>query len=105
MNTYSVIKVNKVTKSETKIAKNLLCGQVSGLIGISPGSVIQYADKNQLYKKEFKIVIDGCAERSLDDLEIRWEEMCKAARVLKNGGKIVSKIVNGKKVRYVEGAK
>lgn len=105
MNTYKVIKVDLVTKAETTIAKNLLCGQVSGLIGIHPGNVIQYADKDQLYHKEYKIVIDGSADRAdPDGLERRWDQMCRAATVLKNGGHFVTKKVNGKLVKYVEAA-
>lgn len=103
MKTYSIIKINPITKDKTPFAKGLFCGQISSLIGIHNGKVAMYADKGSLYKKEFIIAIDGEKEEDSWKSEFteKWDRMLKAADVMKHGGKIMMVVINGKTVRYV----
>ncbi|HHV09998.1 MAG TPA: hypothetical protein GXX75_06950 [Clostridiales bacterium] len=99
MNTYTVIKVHPFNGRETTLGKNLTCAQVAALIGIPAGSASNYARKGAKAKGLYKIIVDG---EPRDELADKWNEMCRAARELKRGGRIVVVMIKGKPHKYVK---
>ena len=107
MITYSVIDL----KENKTIASGLTNAQVRELLGISNRAMVSnYANVGIKYKYRYEIRKDGEVKRNdtikqNQTLELKkgWEEMRKAAELLKTGrGRIVTKRVNGKLIRYTE---
>ena len=99
MNTYSVIDL----KENKTIASGLTNAQVRELIGMANGAMVSnYANVGIKYKYRYEIQKDGEVKRN-DAIKQKWEEMRKAAELLKTGrGRMVTKRKNGKIFRYVE---
>lgn len=99
MNTYTVIKVHPNNGRETIIGERLTCFQVAKLINIPTVAVNNCARRDTKSKGLYKIKIDG---DYTDDLVNQWNAMCRAARELERGGKIVTVMIKGKPHKYVK---
>jgi len=100
MNTFTVFDNGK------QIAKGLTVREVHELLNIPKRSVYSYAAYGHVFRKRYTMEKDGetMLESTINaDLKKQWNDMRKAAELLKTGkGKIVKEKVNGKWVKYVE---
>lgn len=100
MNTYSVLRINKNSKTEILIASNLTNSEAARLCSIPCTSVVNYSDKGTIANGTYIVAIDGEVEKR--SIEKRWNNVVEAAEALKNGGKIKTVRKDGKLLRYVE---
>jgi hypothetical protein len=107
MITYSVLDI----KENKTIGKGLSTNQVCKLIGMPNSQMVNnYANIGTHYKYRYAIQKDGedmqiktISQKITLELKKEWEEMRKAAELLKTGrGRIVTKRKGGKIFRYVE---
>ena len=107
MITYSVLD----TKENKIIGSGLIANQVCELIGIPSRQMVNnYSNRGSRYKNRYAIQKDGedmqikpISQKITLELKKKWEEMRKAAELLKTGrGRIVTKRVGKKLVKYTE---
>lgn len=98
-------------KENKTIGKGLSANQVCKLIGMPNSQMVNnYANIGTHYKYRYAIQKDGeyiqnktISQKITLELKKEWEEMRKAAELLKTGrGRIVTKRKNEKIFRYVE---
>lgn len=103
LNTYTVLDSGK------KIAENLKGSEVAKIINTNVNSLSHYAKSGKLYNNRYLIIKDGEVKEiyykraDLIDpvFKTDWNNMRRAAELIKNGqGKIVTKTINGKLVKY-----
>ena len=104
MNIYTVYDKGKL------IGKDILAGEVSRLTGVNTSCLHRYKSGMTLYQGRYKIIgIDSgkpkgkIGNKYSDETINEWEEMRQAADLIRTGkGRIVTKRVKGKLVKYVE---
>lgn len=102
MNTYTVTDKGKT------IATGITRQQVMDLLNITTKAVDYYTRKDSLYLKRYRIIQEDAPPKArprsiTSDLKKEWDDMCKAAELLRTGkGRIVTKRADGKLVKYVE---
>ena len=104
MNIYTVYDKDKL------IAKDILAGEVSRLTGVNTSCLHRYKSGMTLYQGRYQIIgidsgkLKGKIGNKYSDETIKeWEEMRQAADLIRTGkGRIVTRRVKGKIVKYVE---
>lgn len=104
MNIYTVYDKGKL------IAKDILAGEVSRLTGVNTSCLHRYKSGMTLYQGRYQIIgidsgkLKGKIGNKYSDETIKeWEEMRQAADLIRTGkGRIVTKRVKGKLIKYIE---
>ena len=97
-----------VTDKGKPIATGITRQQVMDLLNITTKAVDYYTRKDSLYLKRYRIIQEDAPPKAqprniTSDLKKDWDDMCKAAELLRTGkGRIVTKRADGKLVKYVE---
>ncbi len=97
------------TDTNKTILTNVPIKEVAETIGLTKAHVSTYADKDYTYKKRYHITRhieqkEKEPEYTPADRDFikRWNSMLKAVKVIKEGGHITTKLVNGKWVKYTK---
>lgn len=107
MNTYTVLDIN----ANKTIGSGLTANQVCELIGMPNYQMVSnYANIGTRYKYRYAIQKDGedvkretVSKKITLELIKEWDDMRRAAKLLKTGkGRITTKKVNGKLIKYTE---
>ena len=90
----------KDTVNNKIVMKDRTAHEIADKFGMFPGNIRRYSDAGFLVRRRY-LVINTYTESksSTDDLKEQWEDVFKAAQMIKNGtGKIKRVQVNGKYV-------
>lgn len=93
-------------KLNRQIGAGLDNSEVRRLIGISnKANFADYADQERLVSKRYRITLsegtESYEQRERNGVWAEWDKMCQVAQMIRDGkGKIVTEIVDGKRVKY-----
>ena len=98
------------TKKNEMIAEKITRGKIvemlheEGLPDVVGDKISRYCDSNFMLRKRYTLTkheYEGDSSHRTVDLKKKYEEIYQAAEALRNGGKIVTTMKNGKLIRYV----